>query len=117
MIVSTGLSGIIHILLTGNDRPTYIAIGTGSQTVSAGTTTLATETGSRRAFELIDDSTNGQVQWEASWSPSEMSGLSLREIGVFVNPSGGNALSLENFPAVTFDGTNELKVAVLWEVY
>jgi hypothetical protein len=48
-----------------------------------------------------------------------MSGLVLREFGLTVSGAGntGSVWSRTGMPAIIFDGTNELRIEEIWEVY
>jgi len=98
--------------------PTAFLIGTGS-----GITTL-TQSGlitvyDKQDFTSIDNTTMYKIKYTGDWNSVEMSGIQLREFGIACSGSGINlnTWSRTNLPAVTFDGTNELRVVENWVVY
>jgi len=50
----------------------------------------------------------------SDWSAVELSGLTLREAGLFVGSLAGSpgAIQMSNFPAIAFTNTNELQYEV-----
>ena len=59
-----------------------------------------------------DFSVNQQVLFTGDWNSVEISGLILREFGLFTTGTAlnGSLWAREAFPAITFNGTNELRV-------
>lgn|SRR3990167_2144856 len=53
-----------------------------------------------------------QVTFQADFTSNQMSGLQLTEFGLFTSGALkiGSAWARESFPAITFDGTNELQI-------
>ena len=105
----------------GSDIPApfYCGIGAGSGTVATTNISLVDEK-DRNQFNIIDTTVAKKIAFEADFGMFEMSGLSLREFGLF-NQSGvniGSCFTREqlNLP-IEFDGTNELKVVTNIEVY
>ena len=99
--------------------PAAVAIGTGSGTELASRIALISES-TRAAFSDTDfDSTPRKISFTSDFTSVAMSGIQLREFGVF-NTSAANTGSLwqlEAFNAITFDGTMELQVESNWEIY
>ena len=97
--------------------PTYMMIGSGSGTVSLSQDALIAAT-DRQA---VTSTTNSlyKISWQGDWSSSEISGTQLREFGMTGSASTitGSMWSRINFPAITFDGTNELRIIENWEVF
>lgn len=109
------------ILLLGGSTTTYPAafmLGTGSGTLVNTQTTLFNPT-DRQGF--TGSQFNGQftLQYQGDWSSTEMSGTQLREFGIVGAGSGtnGSMYSKTIIPALTFDGTNELRIIENWEVF
>ena len=97
--------------------PLYFAIGSGSGTTSATDTSLVYPVDGQ-AFTSTNGSIPQKVSWQGDWSSNEMSGIQLREFGTKVESgTTGSVWSKTNFPALTFDGTNELRIEETWEVY
>ena len=110
----------VPLILGGSSTivPTYFIIGTGSSTVAVGNTTLATAT-DRQAITGSDVSTTYKVKYTGDWTSVEMSGTQLTEFGMIISGGGltGSIWSRVYFPAITFDGTNELRAEETWEIY
>lgn len=98
--------------------PSYFAIGSGSGVVNATITTLYHEY-DRQLVTSRDMSTNQKVTFTGDWNSVEVSGLTLTEFGVI--PSGGaltgSLWSVAGLPGITFDGTQELRIEEVHEVY
>lgn len=104
-------------ILNINSIPGYFLIGSGSGTALVTQTQLVTPT-DRQLFTSTSYPSSQKVNFVGDWTSVEMSGLSLREIGVTVSGGGltGSVWSRIGFPATLFDGTNELHVEETWEV-
>jgi len=112
--LTTGKSGTA-LLWTGSYAiPNGIEIGSGSGAKTASTTALVAPL-LFRTFTSTDVSTPRMVTFTADFTSTQMSGINLREFAV--KASGGALWSAEGFPAVTFDGSNELQIQVTWEVF
>jgi len=99
--------------------PTYMMIGSGSGTPLAAQTELINAY-DRQLFTSIDDTTTYKVKWTGDWNTVEMSGTQLREFGMIISGTGltGSMWSRECLAsAITFDGTNELRIEETWEVF
>ena len=120
MVVTNWAKQQIALLVAGSSTtyPTYFMIGSGSGTALITQTTLIGAT-DRQLFTSTNGSTTYKIKWTGDWTSVEMSGLQLREFGVI--PSGatttGSIWSRISLPAVTFDGTNELRTEENWEVF
>jgi hypothetical protein len=108
------------LLLTGSSTsvPNYLMIGSGSGTVSTSDTTLFAPT-DRQAITTLTYPTSTSIQFQGDWNSVEMSGTRLTEFGMCASGTAltGSMWSKINFPGVTFDGTNELRVLETWRVY
>lgn len=91
-------------------RPTHIAIGTGSATVTSGATALTTETerNTISEYSAIGDA----VTYIADWSAAEISGTSLTEFGLFNSASGASMYQKEVIGSIIFDGARELQIQI-----
>jgi len=90
--------------------PTYTAIGMGSTAFASGDTTLVTEF-DRNLIDTYDLTTAEQITYISNWSPTEISGCILAEVGVF-NADTGGAMSSRHVltGSLFFDGEQELQV-------
>lgn len=117
--LNSGKSGATVVVFSGGAIPDYGIIGVGSGADVATYTNLVTETGDRKIWSTLDMSTSQQAQWTFDWNSVEMSGVQLTEVGL--SPSGASNNSglwlRSSFPAVEFDGTNELQVEVTFEIF
>jgi len=104
----------------GSDIPfvEYINIGSGSGTATISQKTLIAET-DRNLFTSTDFSSSKKFTIDADFNSVEMSGTILREFGVVHSGAGvtGSIWQRESFASITFDGTNELKIAITWEIF
>lgn len=98
--------------------PSYFIIGSGSG-VALSTDTAMLRAVDRQAFTSTDLTTTQKITWQGDWSSTELSGLAIREFGVILSGAGltGSIWSRTNFPGVTFDGSNEMRIEETWEVY
>ena len=98
--------------------PTWFMIGSGSGTVVATQTSLINPF-DRQAITAVDNSTINKTKWTGDWTSVEMSGNSLREFGICLSgaTTTGSMWSRIGLPAISFDGTNELRIEETWEVY
>ena len=109
------------ILLLGGsiaEYPTFFTIGSGSGTVVSTQNTLFNPT-DIQAITSSSYPSSQSLQFTGDWTSVEMSGTQLREFGICRSGTafGGSMWSKVNFPAITFDGTNELRVTETWRVY
>lgn len=99
-------------------KPTYMRIGSGSGAELNSLTGLYAEIGSPKTFVSTDITTLRKVTWQADWTSVEMSGLGLREFILSIGSAGTEPYSYNNLgDAVSFDGTNELRVEITFEVF
>ena len=103
---------------SGLEFPNYFMIGSGSGIVVNTQTSLISPT-DRQLVTSTDILTSYKTKWQGDWSSVEVSGLQLKEFGVCGSSSTttGSMWSRVTFPAITFDGTNELRIEETWEVY
>ncbi|MBU0598839.1 hypothetical protein KKF61_07705 [Patescibacteria group bacterium] len=104
--------------------PAYFMIGSGSGTVAL-TQTQLVHAADRQIFTTINNETAYKIKYTGDWNAIEMSGLGapnafpLREIGISISGAGitGSMWSNINFPAINFNGLNELRVEENWEIF
>lgn len=91
--------------------PEYFIIGTGSSTVGSTDTALTTAY-DRQLFTDTSYPASSGVTFQGDWNVAEISGVSLTEWGLI--PSGGaltgSIWTRHYTDAITFDGTNELRI-------
>lgn len=120
MVVLNYAKNEVGLILGGSASivPTYFLIGSGSGTVTASQTELIAPTDRQLNTQVTFPATQ-KITWQGDWNSVEMSGTNLREFGVI--PSGaaltGSIWSRIGFNAITFDGTNELRIEETWEVF
>ena len=103
---------------SGASFPKYCAIGDGSGTALATNGSLFGESGTRADYTSIDVSTPNVVEWVYDFSSVVMSGLNLREFGIFDTPAiSGTMWARATIPVLNFDGSNELQIQVKFEIY
>ena len=114
-ITEVGQSGVCILLAGGASYPGYMAIGSGSG-ITTNATGLYAEI-SRKIFTDTDTSTLRKITWVGDWNSFEMSGLELTEFGILTGSPGSEMWHYENLGnPITFDGTNELRIEIIWEV-
>ena len=110
----------VALILGGSSTlvPIDFIIGTGSSTVAVGNTSLVTAT-DRQAITGSDVSTLFKVKYTGDWTSAEISGTQLKEFGMIVSGGGltGSIWSRSVIPALTFDGTQELRIEETFEVF
>jgi hypothetical protein len=99
------------------EYPQMMMIGTGSALTTSGMSALVTAL-DRQALTSTTNTTR-KVQWVADWNVLEVSGNQITEFGMCLSGTGltGSMWSRTGFPAITFDGTNELRIQETWEVF
>ena len=121
MVFTTiGQSGtLLAIGSLSPNRPQYLAIGSGSGTALASNVVLLGEELRTSPTSTTLDIPTLSVQYIADWNSVQMSGIGLREFGMFSDSvaSTGSLWSRDAFSAVEFDGTNELQVQLTYEMY
>ena len=72
----------------------------------------------RNVFTSTDYSVANRIEWVTNFSATEMSGTNLRELGIYTESGAdaGSAWNREGFSSVTFDGTNELGLSVVYRI-
>ena len=97
--------------------PTHIAVGLSGLTFASGQTFLGSEI-DRNQIDTIDFGTAEQVTLIANWSPTDISGAVVREVGVFNSGTGG-AMSSRNVLAgsLVFDGEQELQIQQIYKFF
>lgn len=99
------------------DIPTYFILGSGSGTTSPTDPSLVSPTDTQSFTQTTFPATQ-KIKWQGDWNSIEMSGTSLKEFGIKVGSQlTGSVLSRTGIPALTFDGTNELRIEETWEVF
>ena len=111
MITTYGLDEMSKLCAGSRAIPGWIAIGTGSATVTAADTVLTTES-DRNALSTVDSSASKTVTYTADFSSVEISGTTLTEFGLFTLNSGGQLWHKEVIGSVEFDGTSELQIQI-----
>jgi hypothetical protein len=117
LVVTAGLNQCIDIILgVSSTRWQYVAIGTGTTAVSAGQTTLVTQTGAR-----IDMNTGGWREYAgvtlrfAGIFGEQHSNVDVKECGIFTASSGGIMLNRNMF-STNFPTTHAGKATVISSV-
>ena len=94
----------------------HFFIGKGSGTVSLTDTTLISGADSQ-AFTSTTYPSSQKISFQGDWNSVEMSGIQLKEFGLGSGTNAtGSVWSRTSLPTLTFDGTNELRIAETWEV-
>ncbi len=119
MVVTNYAKNKLTLFLGGSETayPTNFIIGDGSGVSLATDTTLVNAVDT----QIMTDTTfptKQKVKYLGDWNSSEMSGTQLRQFGVLNGTAiTGSIWSTTSLPALTFDGTNELRIEETWEVY
>lgn len=116
--ITTGALDVAAAAMGGSIAfPTHMAVGTSGLTFQSGQTTLGSET-DRNQIDTVDFSMNEQVTHIANWSPVDISGTILREVGVFNSGTGG-VMSSRNVltGSLVFDGEQELQIQQTYLFY
>ena len=95
-----------------------VLIGTGSSTILSTDTELVTPS-DRQDVTSITFPSLRKVNWQFDWNSVEMSGTTLSEFGMLASGAGltGSLWSRNIIPSLVFDGTNELRIDTLFEVF
>ena len=97
--------------------PAYFVIGSGSGTAVATDTSLVYPVDGQVFTETTYPALQ-KINQQGDWNSVEMSGIQLRQFGIKVEAgTTGSLWSKSSLPALTFDGTNELRIEEVWEVY
>lgn len=97
--------------------PTHIAVGTSGLAFNIAQNTLGSET-DRNQIDTTDFSTSEQVTQIANWSPTDISGTILREVGVFNSGTDG-VMSSRNVltGSLVFTGEQELQIQQTYKFF
>jgi len=97
--------------------PTYIAVGTSGLAFASGNTALGSEW-DRNLIDTNNFAIAEEVTHISNWSPTEVSGLILKEVGV-MNSGLGGAMSSRNILAgsLVFDGEQELQIQQTYKFF
>ena len=110
MLVDDGIECIAGVIGSAVvKRPTHAAIGTGSDTLTAGDTALLTET-DRNIFTNVDLSVAKDATFIADFSSTEISGTAMQEFGLFNAASAGSMFNREIVATISFEGDRELQL-------
>lgn len=93
-----------------------MAVGSGSGIIAVTTTGLFHYWDRNIITGSPNMTTAQQIVWTADFANTEMSGLTLRQFGMFVEASGGQAWHVENITPTLFNGTQELQVQLTWKI-
>lgn len=111
MITNQGKAQIGLLIGGPGILPWYAGIGSGSGAMVATRTALFAESGTRKAITGSPDaSAYFEVSYVYDYSAQQVSGLALREFGVFTATTNGSMWTGENFLAINFTGLNELEI-------
>jgi len=120
MVITNYARNQISLFCGGSNTnyPDYFIIGSGSGTAFASDTSLEYAV-DRQAVTSVSYPASQKVKWQGDWNSVEMSGIQLKQFGVITSGAGvtGSIWSKTSLPALTFDGTNELRIEEQWEVY
>ena len=106
-LVTTALN-VIAANMAGSSLPNSIAIGNSGLAFASGNTTLGSET-DRNLITDSDLASSNQVTFITNFTPTELSGLSLKEFGTFT--SGNVMLDRQVLVgSLVFDGEQELQI-------
>lgn len=116
VVTNVGRSGTTLLISSGSTRPTHISLeGTSGATLASVGSLISTI--GIKAFTSTNTTTVNQVKWTGDWDSYTMSGLSLLGFGLQTGSPTGDLWHYENFgTAISFDGTNELRVEITWEI-
>lgn len=92
----------------------FFAIGSGSGAVTISNTTLQAESGTRIAITGSPNfSTPYKVSFQGDYNSTAISGINLREFGLFTSGTSnvGSVWLREGFNTIAFDGTQELQLS------
>ena len=118
VFTDVGRSGVaLAIGSFSTNRPQFLGLGSGSGAVLVGNALLIAESGTRVTPTTTDTTTVREVSYIIDYNSFVMSGLGLTEFGMFTLATGGSLWNREGFSAVTFDGTNELQVQLIYKVF
>jgi len=114
-VINDGLNSMAFLFGGSGAVITHTGIGTGSETITAGMTTLTNETDRNQLIQPTNDISqlltveNNTVTAISNFSSVEMSGTVLSEFGTFNKNAGGNMFNKEVIGSIAFDGDVELQ--------
>ncbi len=113
-IITDHTKGRVALFIGGSnftEYPQYSIIGTGSATIGSLDVTLVTSS-DRQAFTSTTFPTSSGIIFQTDWNAAEMSGIQLTEWGLTGSFPllTGSIWTHHYIDAVTFDGTNELRI-------
>jgi len=119
MIINFGKQELSKLMGGGSAYPQYMVVGTGSATVVSGTSTTLTTESSKKPINTYELGTAYKVRYIADWTSTELSGLSLKELGTtyLSGTSTGSLFNKEVFTALAFDGTQSLRGEIVFRLY
>lgn len=112
-----GKSGTALLWTPSGAPPAWMALGSGSGTFLITNGSLVSEIGTRITLGSADISASQEVTWTLNYGATTLSGLQFREFGAFIGSSGTGMYNREAFPAVTFDGSNELQIQLTYQTF
>lgn len=112
-----GKSGTALLWTVSGTRPGYMAIGSGSGTVSVNNSGLFYDLNLRQAFSQIDISVPKNVTFQGDWGASTLSGLNATEFGITTGSSGLGLWTRDQVSTITFDGTVELQIQITQKTF
>lgn len=113
-ITTLGMS-VIAANMTGSALPTACAVGTSGVAYASGNTALGVEF-ERNLYSTTDLVTAKQVTFVTDWSPVEVSGLVLKEHGMFT--TGSTMLNREVLAgSLVLTGDEELQIQQTFKFY
>ena len=116
VVTNVGKSGLTLMLFGSGIVPNFLAIGSGSGTALVTNTNLVAETRSV-LFTTRDVTISQEVNYTFDLNSAQMSGTNLREFGIKTSGLANIVWNRESFNAVNFDGTNELQVNIIFNVF
>ena len=116
-ITIQGLNVAAAAMGGSNAHPTYIAVGTSGLIFASGNTVLGSEW-DRNLIDTYNFAIEEEVTCISDWSPTEISGCILREVGV-MNSGLGGAMSSRNVltGSLVFDGEQELQIQQTYKFF
>jgi hypothetical protein len=95
-----------------------IAIGMSGGTATVDNIALGSEFDRNKLTGSIDMTASRKLTFIGDYASTEVSGLNLREFGLFVSGAAGvgSLWERESFNAINFNGQNELRIESSWEV-
>ena len=122
-ITNYARSGLALLMASGANSftPDFCAIGSGSgaETTSVGSLVSEVLTTRNKFTGTPDTSTANETTWTFDFGAGTMSGINLTEFGA-AGSQVKNSQTLwnrEGFPAIEFDGTNELQIQIGYKIF